>query len=87
MLPETFLQPGQSRLFVRDGQRQRSPALHFVCARCKSRVCGQLRGRTRSQLFRRVWRCSFLQPFNCCAAERRLVSLLSPKVWRGLGLC
>ena len=31
VLPETLLQPGQSRLVVRDGQRQR-PARTFVCS-------------------------------------------------------
>ena len=82
MLPETFLQPDQSHLVVRDGQRQRSPALHFVCARCKSASAYNCAAEL-------VRSCSVecgaaLSSSRSIAARRRgeLVSLLSQSVER-----
>ncbi|CAH0369687.1 unnamed protein product [Pelagomonas calceolata] len=67
VLPETFLQPGQSRLVVRDGRCQcQTPALSVLC---KARVCVITARQHNFQSFRRVRRCSQIQPFGCCAVE------------------
>ena len=86
MLPETFLQPGQSRLVVRDG----ASALLHCTTLCVLGVRARLRTFRAAELVRN---CSVecgaaLSSSRSIAARRRgeMVSLLSQSA-EGLGLC
>ena len=86
MLPETFLQPGQSRLVVRDGQPALFCSCALLCAWCKSASAYNCAAEL-------VRSCSVecgaaLSSSRSIAARRRgeMVSLLSQSA-EGLGLC
>ena len=85
MLPETFLQPGQSRLVVRDGQPALFCSCALLCARCKSASAYNCAAELVRNRFVECVALLFLPAVQLLGGEASW-SGCSPKVWTGLGL-